>query len=56
VPWTKKQFAYLQSSGSPLTAAQKAKQRDEAHADPSLIHRKTFAQAAKRTARNAARD
>jgi hypothetical protein len=39
MPWTRKQFAYLMSSGSPLTPTQKAKDKAEAHADPSLIHK-----------------
>jgi len=40
VPWTEKQFRFLMSSGSPLTKAQKDKDKQEAHEDPSLLHRK----------------
>jgi hypothetical protein len=38
MPWTPRQVRYLESSGSPLTAAQKAKMNSELHADPSLGH------------------
>lgn len=38
MPWTNKQFRYLMSSGSPLTESQKAKDKAEAHANPSMIH------------------
>lgn len=38
MPWTRKQFAFLMSSGSPLTEAQKRADKAEAHADPSLVH------------------
>ena len=38
MPWTPKQVRYLESSGSPLTAAQKNKMNAELHADPSLGH------------------
>lgn len=51
MPWTNRQFRYLMSSGSPLTSAQKEKDKAEAHADPSLIHRRKksiFAQARER--------
>jgi hypothetical protein len=40
MPWTPKQFRFLMSRGSPLTAAQKEKDKAEAHADPSLVHHK----------------
>jgi hypothetical protein len=40
MPWTPKQFRFLMSSGSPLTAAQKEKDKAEAHAEPSLTHRR----------------
>lgn len=38
MPWTPKQFRFLMSSGSPLTEAQKNKDKAEAHSDPSLVH------------------
>ncbi len=38
MPWTRKQVRYLESSGSPLSAEQKAKMNAELHADPSLGH------------------
>lgn len=38
MPWTPRQVRYLESSGSPLTSAQKAKMNSELHADPSLGH------------------
>ena len=38
MPWSERQFRFLMSSGSPLTAAQKEKDKTEAHADPSLLH------------------
>jgi hypothetical protein len=40
MPWTQKQFRFLMSSGSPLTATQKEKDKAEAHADPEIVHRK----------------
>lgn len=40
MPWTMKQFRFLMSKGSPLTAAQKTKDKAEAHADPSMVHQK----------------
>jgi hypothetical protein len=36
------------SSGSPLTAAQKEKDKAEAHADPSMVHRKKGSRMASR--------
>jgi hypothetical protein len=38
MPWTMKQFRFLMSKSSPLTEAQKEKDKGEAHADPSLVH------------------
>ncbi len=38
MPWTPKQVRYLESSGSPLTAAQKGKMNKELHENPSLGH------------------
>jgi hypothetical protein len=38
MPWTPRQVRFLESSGSPLTAAQKDKMNSELHADPSLGH------------------
>jgi hypothetical protein len=40
MPWTRRQVRYLESSGSPLTSAQKAKMNAELHSDPSLGHKK----------------
>lgn len=48
MPWTPKQFRFLMSSGSPLTAAQKEKDKAEAHADPSMVHRKKGSRMAER--------
>lgn len=51
LPWTNRQFRYLMSKGSPLTEGQKDKDQAEAHANPSMIHRKkksTIAQARER--------
>jgi hypothetical protein len=47
------------SDSSPLSAAQKEKDKAEAHADPSMVHMKkksAFAQAVARKARSGARD
>jgi hypothetical protein len=40
VPWTQKQFRYLMSKSSPLTDEQKQNDKAEAHANPSMTHRK----------------
>lgn len=40
MPWTPRQVRYLESNGTPLTAAQKDKMNSELHADPSLGHKK----------------
>jgi hypothetical protein len=40
MPWTNREFRFLMSSGSPLTEQQKAKDKAEAHSNPSMIHRK----------------
>lgn len=40
MPWTNRQFRFLMSSGSPLTEAQKAKDKAEAHENPAMIHKK----------------
>jgi hypothetical protein len=59
MPWTNRQFRYLMSDSSPLSAAQKEKDKAEAHADPSMVHMKkksAFAQAVARKARSGARD
>jgi hypothetical protein len=50
MPWTPRQFRFLMSSGSPLTAAQKEKDKAEAHGDPSLVHRKKGSRMAERFA------
>ena len=51
MPWTPKQFRFLMSSGSPLTAEQKDKDKSEAHADPSMVHRKKGSRMAESFAR-----
>lgn len=38
MPWTRKQVRYLLSGGSPLTGKQKAKMKDELHANPAMGH------------------
>jgi hypothetical protein len=38
MPWTNRQFRFLMSKGSPLTEAQKDKDKAEAHANPAMIH------------------
>ena len=40
MPYTKRQARYLLSSSSPLTAAQKAKMKDELHSNPGLVRAK----------------
>jgi hypothetical protein len=49
MPWTPRQVRYLESSGSPLTAAQKAKMNAELHADPSLGHKTKGSSAMKKS-------
>lgn len=48
MPWTRQQVKYLESSGSPLTVAQKAKMNRELHADPSMGHKKKGSEALKK--------
>lgn len=48
MPWTRRQVRYLESSGSPLSAAQKDKMNSELHADPSLGHNKKGSTAMKK--------
>lgn len=50
MPWTRRQVRYLESSGSPLTAAQKDKMNSELHSDPSLGHKKKGSAAMKKAA------
>jgi hypothetical protein len=50
MPWTRRQVRFLESSGSPLTAAQKDKMNAELHADPSLGHKKKGSPAMKKAA------
>lgn len=38
MPWTERQVRYLESSGSPLTASQKATMNSELHENPALGH------------------
>lgn len=45
MPWTQKQVRFLESSGSPLTPAQKSKMNSELHSDPSLGHKKKGSEA-----------
>lgn len=40
MPWTRRQVRYLLSSGSPLTDAQKTKDKAELHANPAMGHMK----------------
>jgi hypothetical protein len=40
MPWTRKQVRFLESSGSPLTGAQKNKMNAELQANPSMGHMK----------------
>jgi hypothetical protein len=51
MPWTPRQVRFLESSGSPLTGAQKAKMNAELHADPSLGHKKKGSEAMKNNIR-----
>jgi hypothetical protein len=53
-PWTRRQVRYLESSGSPLTSAQKSKMNSELHSDPSLGHKKKGSAAMAKNAANAA--
>ena len=39
MPWTRRQVRYLESSGSPLSAEQKAKMNRELHENPALGHK-----------------
>jgi hypothetical protein len=38
MPWTNRQFRFLMSKGSPLTPAEKEKDKAEAHENPAMIH------------------
>lgn len=51
MPWTPKQFRFLMSSGSPLTTAQKDKDKQEAHENPAMTHRKKGSRMAESFAR-----
>lgn len=53
MPWTPKQFRYLMSSASPLTEAQKEKDKSEAHANPSMVHHHKGESVLKKAARRA---
>ena len=54
MPWTRRQVRYLESSGSPLTADQKAKMNSELHANPKMGHaKKGSAELKKRAEMNA---
>jgi hypothetical protein len=47
VPWTRRQVRFLESSGSPLSKAQKDKMNRELHDDPALGHHKKGSSAMK---------
>lgn len=47
MPWTRQQVKYLESSGSPLSAAQKDKMNAELHANPAMGHMKKGSSAMK---------
>jgi hypothetical protein len=49
MPWTRKQVRLLLSKYSPLTAAQKAKDKQELHQNPSLGHAKKGSQELKKS-------
>jgi hypothetical protein len=51
-PWTRRQVRYLESSGSPLTSAQKSKMNSELHSDPSLGHKKKGSAAMAKESKN----
>lgn len=55
MPWTPRQFRFLMSKGSPLTEAQKEKDKGEAHADPSMVHKRKGSAALKHSSRMAQR-
>jgi hypothetical protein len=48
-PWTRKEISFLLSKASPLTAAQKAKDKQELHQNPSLGHAKKGSQELKKS-------
>jgi hypothetical protein len=48
-PWTPRQVRFLESSGSPLTAAQKDKMNAELHANPLLGHNQKGSAAMKKS-------
>lgn len=52
MPYTRKEVKFLLSSGSPLSAGQKAKMKTELHANPSLGHQKKGSAAMKRGSRS----
>lgn len=54
MPWTRRQVRYLESSGSPLTPAQKDKMSAELHSDPSLGHKKKGSGAMKKEGKKSA--
>jgi hypothetical protein len=51
MPYTRRQVRFLESSGSPLTPAQKDKMNAELHTDPSLGHKRKGSKAMKRSPR-----
>jgi hypothetical protein len=53
MPWTRRQVEFLESSGSPLTPAQKGKMNAELHADPSMGHEKKGSSAMKKEMKKA---
>lgn len=48
MPWTEREVRFLESSGSPLTSAQKAKMNSELHANPALGHHQKGSSAMKK--------
>lgn len=50
MPWTPRQVRFLESSGSPLNAAQKSKMNAELHENPALGHHKKGSAAMKKAA------
>ena len=49
MPYTRRQVRFLESSGSPLTATQKAKMNRELHENPALGHNQKGSEAMKKS-------
>lgn len=54
MPWTRQQVKFLMSAGSPLSEAQKEKDKAELHANPAMGHMRKGSAALKRPSRMAA--